>query len=186
MMFFWVLVNLKWQLPLGGVSFGEPYNDSVGGTCQVDGKNIMEKNIMTILKNTNQNITPEQAPIIVQMNDIKSSIGSKLTFSNYSIKIGSGISKVLVSGLCWAEQNNGYKWLTIRKKSGSTYTTEASAITPRNINEDWDSVVLPPTLIDVIEDDEISMWIATTGSTTGRVSGQTYPKSTYLTVEVVG
>lgn len=159
---------------------------NVNGEIYKNNENALQRHIMTITKTTNQNVTPGQSEVIIQMNSTKASIGSKLTFSNYSVKIGAGVNNVLVSGLTWVEQSNGYKWITIKKKSGSSYTTVATAISPRNSNEDWDSVSLPPTLIGVSQNDEISMWIATTGSATGRVSGQTYPNSTYLTVEVVG
>lgn len=159
---------------------------NVNGEIYKNNEKALQRHIMTITKTTNQNVTPGQAEVIIQMNSNKGSVGSKLTFSNYSVKIGAGVNYVLASGLCWAEQSNGYKWITIKKKSGSSYTTVASAISPRNSNEDWDSVSLPPTLIGVSQNDEISMWVATTGSATGRVSGQTYPNSTYLTVEVVG
>lgn len=159
---------------------------NVNGEIYKNNEKALQRHIMTITKTTNQNVTPGQAEVIIQMNSTKGSVGSKLTFSNYSVKIGAGVNYVLASGLTWVEQSNGYKWITIKKKSGSSYTTVASAITPRNSNEDWDSVSLPPTLIGVSQNDEISMWVATTGSATGRVSGQTYPNSTYLTVEVVG
>lgn len=159
---------------------------NVNGEIYINNENALQRHIITIGKNNDQNVPAGQSPIIVQMNLQRNKIGSKLTFTNNSVKIGAGVNYVLVSGLCWVEAHDGYKWITIRKKEGSTYTNISSAITPKNTLENWDSVSLPPALIQVKENDEISMWVVITGTAAGRVAAQTYPNSTYLTVEVVG
>lgn len=160
---------------------------NVNGDIYRNNENILQRNIITIGKNSNQDVAANQSPIIVQMNLQRNKIGSKLTFTNNSVKIGSGVNYVLVSGLCWAEAHDGYKWVIIRKKEGSTYTDISSAITPKNTLENWDSASLPPVLIQVAEGDEISMWIVITGTATGRIAAGEYTEaSTYLTVEVVG
>ena len=160
---------------------------NVNGEFYQNNEKALQRHIITIGKNSNQDVSAGQSPIIVQMNLQRNKIGSKLTFTNNSVKIGAGVNYVLVSGLCWAEAHDGYKWVTIRKKEGSTYTDISSAITPKNTLENWDSASLPPVLIQVAEGDEISMWIVITGTATGRIAAGSYGEaSTYLTVEVVG
>lgn len=145
---------------------------------------LEEKNIMTIKKNENQSITQNTNPQQITFdNSIK--VGTKLTFSNNSIKIGQGVSNILVSACCWANAISGYKWISLRRKRGSNYIIFSQAISPLNTSETWDSVTLTPTLIDVEENDEISLWIAVTGNGAGSVDAGTYESSTYITVEVV-
>lgn len=145
---------------------------------------VEERNIMTLNKNTTQSITQNTNPQQVTFNSsIKT--GTKLTFSNNSIKIGPGITKILGSACCWANAISGYKWLTLRRKRGTSYATFGQVITPLNTSETWDSVVIPPVLIDVQENDEISIWLAITGTAAGAIESGTYQNSTFLTVEVV-
>lgn len=160
---------------------------NINGEFYQNNEKALQRHIITIGKNNDQNVPAGQSPIIVQMNLTRNKIGSKLTFTNNSVKIGAGVNSVLVSGLCWVEAHDGYKWVTLRKKEGSTYTTISSAITPKNTLENWDSLSLPPILIQVKENDEISMWVAITGTAAGRVAGTSYTEAAiYLTVEVVG
>lgn len=145
---------------------------------------LEDKNIMTITKTQDQTVTANASPVIITM-DSSNSVGTKLTYTNNSIKIGPGISKVLVSGMAWVSATSGYKWLVSKRKRGANYTNISQAITPLNTNELWDSVSLIPVLFDVQENDEISLWIAITGSASGKVEGGTYEDSCFLTVEVI-
>lgn len=145
---------------------------------------LEEKNIMTIKKDANQSITQNTNPQQITFDNAKK-VGTKLTFSNNSIKIGQGVSAILVSACCWANAISGYKWVSLRRKRGSNYEIFSQAISPLNTSETWDSVTVTPTLIDVEENDEISLWIAITGNGAGSVDAGTYKASTYITVEVV-
>lgn len=145
---------------------------------------LEEKNIMTIMKDANQSITQNVNPQQITF-DTSIKVGTKLTFSNNSIKIGQGVSTILVSACCWANAISGYKWISLRRKRGSNYEIFSQAISPLNTSETWDSVTVTPALIDVVENDEISLWIAITGNGAGSVDAGTYKASTYITVEVV-
>lgn len=147
-------------------------------------KVLEDKNIMTITKTQDQTIEANTNPVIITMNSSKS-VGTKLTYTNNSIKIGPGISKVLVSGMAWVSATNGYKWLVLKRKRGTNYANISQAITPLNTSEVWDSVSLIPVLLDVQENDEISLWIAITGTASGKVEGGTYKDSCFITVEVI-
>ncbi len=166
-------------------------NDSRLGTAETDIDNletrmaaVEERNIMTLNKDTTQSITQNTNPQQITFNSsIKT--GTKLTFTNNSIKIGPGITKILGSACCWANATSGYKWLSIRRKRGSSYYIFGQVITPVNTSETWDSVAIPPVLIDVQENDEISIWLAITGTAAGAIESGTYKTSTFLTVEAV-
>lgn len=145
---------------------------------------LEDKNVMTITKTQDQTVSANASPVIITM-DSSNSVGTKLTYTNNSIKIGQGISKVLVSGMAWVSATNGYKWLTARRKRGSNYYNFSQAITPLNTSELWDSISLIPVLLDVQENDELSLWVAITGSASGKVEGGTYTNSCFLTVEVI-
>lgn len=145
---------------------------------------LEDKNVMTITKTVDQTVSANASPVIITMNS-STSVGTKLTYTNNSIKIGPGISKVLVSGMAWISATSGYKWLTARRKRGSTYYSLSQAITPLNTSELWDSISLAPVLLDVQENDELSLWVAITGTASGKVEGGTYNNSCFLTVEVI-
>lgn len=145
---------------------------------------LEDKNVMTITKTSDQTLTANASPVIITM-DSSTSVGSNLTLSSNSIKIGTGISKVLVNGTAWISATNGYKWLVLRRKRGSSYTTVSQAITPLNTSELWDSLSLTSILLEVQEDDELSLWASITGSANGKVESGTYPNSCYLTVEAI-
>lgn len=145
---------------------------------------LEEKNIMTIKKDANQSITQNVSPQQITF-DTSIKVGTNLTFSNNSIKIGQGVNTILVSACCWANAISGYKWISLRRKRGSNYEIFSQAISPLNTSETWDSVTVTPTLIDVEENDEISLWIAITGNGAGSVDAGVYKASTYITVEVV-
>lgn len=193
-----------------GVSFGAPYDTTVGGPLQVTGKltntgdvnvtgnlsysgilykgteNILQRHIITLGKTTDQSISPNVSPVSVQFTGVKYKIGSKLSFSSYGVMVGAGVNYVLVNGLAWVEANSGYKWLQLMLKRGNNYITLSSAITPKNTYEVWDSIALPSQLIRVEEGDYIYMTVAITGSGKGQVAAGTYgQQSTYMTVEVV-
>lgn len=101
----------------------------------------------------------------------------KLTLSNNGIKIGAGISKILVSGNVFLQSSSttSYLWTSIRKN-----TTEIS-LAIDNYNTYFASTSHSPKLVDVQEGDIIYLWKIDDSGGTLRGAN----KNTYLTVEVV-
>lgn len=101
---------------------------------------------------------------------------NKLTLSNGGIKIGSGISKVLVNGnvLVQASANTGYLWTSIKKNNDEV------SIAIDNQNTYFASTSHSPRLINVAENDIIYLWKKDAGA--GNIRAE---DNTYLTVQVV-
>lgn len=118
--------------------------------------------------------------------DLSNVAGSKLTATNDGgIKIGSGITKVLVSGMISYDTitATGSKHLRIIKNSYSAANTLSwswQTLTTGNPG----NVEAMPILADVQENDVIYM-IYYTGSATDKIGGNTYGGRTSLTVEVI-
>lgn len=109
--------------------------------------------------------------------DSISSTTSLLTLSNNGIRIGAGISKILISANAFFNvqgDNNTYSWTQIRQNDSGVST----AITT-NIN--WfSSTVHSPRMINVQEGDIINLYKLSNETTIIRTES-----NTYLTVEVV-
>lgn len=142
------------------------------------------KNDITELKNAVPKIATAQmedyktfsANVKYTMDSIVSTT-NQLTLYSGGIKIGSGISKVLVSAQTFAQTNtnNGYVWTAIKKNSSNV------SISIDNPSTCFCSVIHSPKLIDVVEGDVIYLYDI--GSTsTGTIRGT---NNTYLTVQVI-
>lgn len=101
---------------------------------------------------------------------------NNLTLSNGGIKIGKGISCILVSGNVFvqAEKNDSYLWTSIRCNS-----TEIS-ISIDNYNTYYASTTHSPKVVNVQEGDIIYLWQISQAP--GKLRSN---QNTYLTVEVV-
>ena len=110
------------------------------------------------------------------MDRIKSN-SSELTLNNGGIKIGKGISKIIVNAniFLYANANNSYLWTKIQKDNG-----EEISIAIDNYNTYYASTSHSPRLVDVTEGDII--YIYKLDSAGGTIRGGA---NTYITVEVV-
>jgi hypothetical protein len=104
------------------------------------------------------------------------SIGSKLTFTTSGIKIGAGVSKVLVSLLCTLNHANigGDKTVCILKNGAnagySTYEGNAN---------NWRTSVINSSIVNVTQNDLISIGVSS------GIGGSMEFLGCYITVEVV-
>ena len=112
----------------------------------------------------------------MQLNTLLGSTGTKLAFdsASYGIKIGAGVSKVLVSASAFFSNGAaGYGWLRINKNGSSTgleaitYTTTSS----------FGTATLCPVVLSVQENDVITVYNLENCRIRGTAS--------YLTVEVI-
>lgn len=122
---------------------------------------------------------------IIPLN-LSNSTGSKLTTTNNGgIKIGSGVSKVLVSGKMAVEgvATAGNRHLRIVKNSYSAANTLGWAWDSLAVSDSED-IIIPPQLVDVTENDVIYLYYYTSNSA-DKIGGNAYGGRTSLTVEVV-
>lgn len=115
----------------------------------------------------------------IKLDTIVSNYGNKLTLSNNEITIGSGVSKIRVSGNIFVNDTsqNGYTWGRI-KKNGTFF---AGTITPREATTPYLSTPIPPTIEEVTEGDKIILDVNCTCGGTLRAGRAT----TWLLIEVI-
>lgn len=166
---------------------------SVGVNCfpqeekslEVNGHNI-ERNVMTrSLNSAITNLAVNTYTIIPF--DLSNVFGSKLTATNDGgIKIGTNISKILVSGMCSYDtiNSNGSRHVRIVKNSYTANNTLAWSWQTLVQNQPGQVEVMP-ILADVQKGDIIYM-LYYTGIATDKIGGNSYGCRTSLTVEVVG
>ena len=160
-------------LSKNGVGIMGKYDESVGGDLQIRGKNPFKRQVATAYLD---NGAPDIKNVKIPLSGIITN-SDKLTLSNNGIKIGAGISKILVSGNVFLQSssNTSYLWTSIRKN-----TTEIS-IAIDNYNTYFASTSHSPKLVDVKEGDIIYLWKIDDAGGTLRGAN----KNTYLTVEVI-
>ena len=163
-------------LSKNGVGIMGKYDESVGGDLQIRGKNPFKRQVATAyLSSEVSNIKNTWIPF----NSIISNT-DKLTLLNNGIRIGKGISKVIVSGNVFlaASSNNSYLW-TVTKKVSSNGSWDIG-IAIDNYNTYFASTCHAPHIIDVVEGDVIKILKIDDASGTIRKDA-----NTYLTVEVI-
>lgn len=121
-----------------------------------------------------------------------STLGTRLTANNGNIKVGKGVSKLLVSAQMTyiAESAAGLRYLRIVKNNSVTNDNSvawAMATVPAGARH---PIYIPPTLIDVQEGDVISLYYYTPKSD-DTILGTAFSSSTtgtltFITAEVVG
>lgn len=167
--------------------------NSVGFNCfpkyensvEVDGVPINRSIMTRSLKAQITNLTVSDYAIIPL--NLQDSIGSRLTAtSDGGIKIGAGVSKILVSAKMALEgvTKAGNRHLRIIKNSYSADNTLGWAWDTLAVSDSED-IIVTPVLADVAENDVIYMTYWTQQST-DRIGGNDYGNRTSLTVEVVG
>ena len=163
-------------LAKNGVGIMGKYDDEVGGLLQVGGQNILKRKVATAyLANEVSGIKNTWIPF----NAILSNT-DKLSLSNNGIKIGKGISNVLVSGNVFlaANSNNSYLWTATKKIASNGNYDIGIAID--NYNTYFASTSHSPHIIDVKEGDIIKILKIDDNDGTIRANA-----NTYLTVEVM-
>ena len=156
---------------------------NVNGVLTVNKENILQKNIMTIYSDNRFNIDViSQIPN--KLNGLTSylSVGNKLIYSDSSVKIGKGVSKVLVSGAIafWHSTNFSQSILMVTKNGQSVLQRYNQS--PSDVYE-TESIVLSPVILEVSEGDEIALNFYSGAEQTIEIL--TERKDTNLTVEVV-
>jgi hypothetical protein len=175
------------------IIYFDRFRSSVGINCfpqddkslEVNGFNVT-RSIMTRYLSANVTNLVQSTYTIVPL-DSQISTGDKLTAtSNGGIKIGAGVSKVLVSARVSIQGSAtaGRRHLRIMKNSYSNNNTMAWSQDDfaASVTED---VVITPTLADVQEGDVIYMWYHVPNSA-DTLGGNAYGARTSITVEAVG
>lgn len=154
------------------------------GSLEVNGA-VMNKNIMT--RSLSANLTNLTASMYTTVNlNLSNSVGNLLTATNDGgIKIGAGVSKIMVSGRVAFQAGNttAARHARICKNTSSTNDTLAWAYIGIEATY-YDSITLTPTLVNVQEGDVIYLYYYTQNSG-DTIGGNTYGARTSLTVEVV-
>lgn len=137
-------------------------------------KKLIEKNIITIglSENTSSLAVGSKIPFDTTFN----SIGNKLTINSGGIKIGSGVSKVLVSGQIQIQYSSTNQQYSAKAYKNSTEITGAYTSQYKGGTAPI-TLTISPTLVNVSKNDVIYLYL-TYGSSVIR------PES-YLTVEVM-
>lgn len=134
--------------------------------------------VVGLSTNTTVTTTATWTNYTIPLDSLKKSIGSGLTFTNNTVKIGAGISRVKVSAVAMHSNDN-------------VYTSASAIFHNNNIIEQgyvsgktgWQSVSYPQYLIDVKENDIISLkYQSDTANGNLRFAGAHY---TLLIVEVI-
>ena len=108
-------------------------------------------------------------------------VGTKLTLENGKVKIGTGVSKVRISGSIFmdiTQQGSGYLWGRIAKNGSNVQ----GSIHPLVTGMGFVSASIPSKIIDVDENDLLHLNVDATGAT-GTVRNT--EENTWLCVEVI-
>ena len=90
----------------------------------------------------------------IALDTVQGVVGDKLTKSNDAVKIGAGITKVLVSASTfYSSEGSTYGWCTIRKNSSNTQSAIANIT-----NSSFGTAAITPFILDVQENDIIELW----------------------------
>lgn len=175
------------------IIFFDRLNNSVGINCFPQNEDSLEVNgidmspsVMTRGLNAAITNLAVNTYTIIALN-AQNSVGSKLTATNDGgIQIGSGVSKVLVSGNMAVEtvSTAGNRHVRIIKNSYSAANTLGWGWDNLQVG-DSESITINPQLVDVSEGDIIYLCYYTSNSADS-IGGNAYGGRTSLTVEVVG
>lgn len=143
---------------------------------------VNDKNVITIGLNADTSTTSTSAYQTIDLSLTKEvgKVGTKLSLSSGKVLIGSGISKVLVSGKMQTQNESSSYGMTIKKNN-----TEISNNYEGNPGSSWSQLTSAPILISVAEGDTIKMGIYHNSSGTTKTIKAYNGYGTYLTVEVI-
>lgn len=150
------------------------------GKDKVAGNFLEPRSIMTLYKSARFSLDLPTAygSVVIPMQEYIV-CGDRLTYSNYGIKIGKGVSKILVSGSVgmWNSPASGEIGLQIYKND-----TRVAMRFGNHSNEIF-GLVVSPTLVEVAEGDLIKLRFSS--ASTGTHNFLTDDKAVNLTVQVV-
>ena len=151
-----------------------------------DIENALEKNVMTASLTANVTNLAVNTYTIVPLNG-SNGVGSKLTLqSDGGIKIGAGVSKILVSARASIQGSatTGRRHLRVMKNSYTNNNTIAWSQDDfgASVTED---IVITPTVGDVQEGDVVYLWYYVPNSA-DTIGGNAYGCRTSMTIEVIG
>lgn len=143
---------------------------------------VNDKNAITIGLNADTSTTSTSAYQGIDLSLTKeiSKVGTKLSLSNGKVLIGSGVTKVLVSGKLQTQGDNSAYGLLIKKNN-----TEISNNYEGNQGASWSQLTASPILVSVTEGDTIKMSIYHNSSNTTKTVKAYNGYGTYLTVEAI-
>ena len=146
---------------------------------------ITQKNILSAYNTSAGEEVSAFGTTTVALDTVMSAIGTKLTLSNGSVKIGSGVSKVMVSGVLrgYFKNNNpntNYE-MGCRINKNTTIARAVEFIIDKNTTINAKLITVAPFLLDVEENDVISIGIY---SSTGNAVRK-YLANSYLTIELI-
>lgn len=146
---------------------------------------ITEKNILSAYNASAGEEVSSFGTTTIALDTVISSAGTKLTLSNGSVKIGSGVSKVMVSGVLrgYFKNNNtttNYE-MGCRINKNTTIARALEFIIDNNATINAKLITVAPFLLDVKENDVISIGIYSSSGNAVRK----YLENSYLTIEVI-
>ena len=146
---------------------------------------ITEKNILSAYNASVGEEVSAFGTTTIALDTVISSIGTKLTLSNGSVKIGSGVSKVMVSGVLrgYFKNNNSTTNYEVgcRINKNTTIARALEFIIDKNTTINAKLITVAPFLLDVEENDVISIGIYSSSGNAVRK----YLENSYLTIEVI-
>jgi len=157
------------------------------GSVEVNGVNVLRSVMTRYLTADLSNLTADS---YVKINLTgTNSFGSKLTAtSDGGIKIGAGVSKILVSGRMLTSCSVvGSQYIRICKNDASSSSNMLAWVSHTNTTTTaaFETINATPALVDVQENDVIYLYYYVPASS-GTIYGNNYGNQTSLTVETVG
>lgn len=160
--------------PLSAFNLNKMQNNIEDAINNVQGK----QTAITATMTDNQLITTTVAWQIVKLNLDTITSSEKLTLSGNAVKIGKGVSKILVSAnTSFVEQTNGLVNIQFLKNSSTIGKTVQGMSDQSRLN-----IAAPPQIIEVVEGDLIHMGLAFGNVQTNKTVSSS---STFMTVQVV-
>lgn len=145
---------------------------------------ITEKNILSAYNSSDGEEVSAFGTTTIALDTVILSTGTKLTLSNGSVKIGSGVSKVMVSGVLRGyfknSTTNNYE-MGCRINKNTTIARALEFIIDKNTTINAKLITVAPFLLDVKKNDVISIGIYSNSGNAVRK----YLSNSYLTIEVI-
>lgn len=139
-------------------------------------------NFLQAAMTSDQTLSTAGTNIALNLNSVTRSAGNKLTLNttNHRVIIGAGANYVRVSGQIYVATvgSNGTK---------NAYIYQNDTIRSRglaNLTTNYNTIVVPPCILPVIENDYITLRAQSQNGTTTVISRESY--TTFLLVEVIG
>ena len=173
--------ELDTSIELNGFPLGKSVNSYSTSTTDSYSANYVNSLVERQIATANFTNDKTSLPGGVLTFDTLKSSSSNLTLSSGGIRIGAGISKVLVSGnvfFQFTQENQSYLYMSITKNGN---TPSSIAIAPQPFNYAFATLSFAPVYVEVQEGD--TFYIVSLEGKTGTFRGG---QNSYMTVEVVG